>query len=66
MKTIDECDHPPKCRIGVQVRGVYDGVLFYRCAKCGERSHRFDEIDDSRLYKLAEPYVDAGAARAEP
>lgn len=28
-------------RIGVEVRGVYDGVLFWRCPDCGGPWHRW-------------------------
>lgn len=31
--------------IGVEVRCVYDGVLFFECPSCGERAHRFPEGD---------------------
>lgn len=42
-------------QIGVEVRGVYDGVLYWRCPDCGGRWHRFTEGTDMRL--KAEPYV---------
>ena len=29
--------------IGVQIRGVYDGVLFWQCPKCSGRWHRWPE-----------------------
>lgn len=41
--------------IGVEVSDVYDGVLFWHCAVCGARWHRWP--DGSRLRVLAEPYV---------
>ena len=30
-------------RIGVEIPGVYDGVLFWQCPDCGGRWHRFPE-----------------------
>lgn len=30
---------------GVEVRGVYDGTLFWSCVKCGNRWQRFPEGD---------------------
>lgn len=39
--------HCPGCEsgdvIGVEVRGVYDGVLYWMCEACGLRYHRFPE-----------------------
>ena len=32
-----------KREIGVVIRGVYDGVLFWRCPACGGAWHRFPE-----------------------
>lgn len=53
MTTCPQChsDH----LVGVEVRGVYDGVLFWRCPKCGINLHRFPE--GHRLHRLADPYV---------
>lgn len=28
-------------KIGVEVRGVYDGILYWRCPQCGGAWHRF-------------------------
>lgn len=41
---------------GVEVRGVYDGVLFWSCIACGARWHRFEE--GSALRTRAEPFVE--------
>lgn len=41
--------------IGVQVRGVYDGELFFQCPGCHGRWHRFEP--GHWLYDKAEPYV---------
>lgn len=40
-------------QIGVEVSGVYDGVLYWMCPDCGGRWHR--GID--ALHGAAEPYV---------
>lgn len=41
--------------IGVSVRFVYDGTLFWECPACGGRWHRFEP--GHRLYDKAIPYV---------
>jgi hypothetical protein len=41
-------------RIGVEIRGVYDGMLFWQCPDCGGRWHRWTDAD---MRKKAEPYV---------
>ncbi len=38
--------------IGVQVSGVYDGVLYWMCPDCGHTWHRFAE--GTALYNRAE------------
>lgn len=51
---------PPEfyeAKIGVEVRGVYDGVLFWQCPSCNGRWHRFPE-DDYR-YARADEYMNA-------
>lgn len=52
----------PKCQycngtsiVGVEVRGVYDGVLYWECKGCGGTAHRFPQSD--RLYAKAKPFV---------
>ena len=42
-------------RIGVEIRGVYDGVLYYECPDCGGRWHRFPV--GHYLRERAEAYV---------
>ena len=42
---------------GVEVRGVYDGVLFWRCQQCGAPFHRWPE--GSPFRERAEPFVAA-------
>lgn len=44
--------------IGVQVRGEYDGVLYWSCPDCGGRWHRFP-VGDYRRGR-AEGYVGDG------
>jgi hypothetical protein len=45
--------------VGIQVWGVYDGVLYWRCYKCHKAEHRWTEEDAPRLYHKAVPYVNA-------
>lgn len=42
-------------KIGVEIQGVYDGVLFWQCPDCQGRWHRFAETDP--LYELANYYI---------
>lgn len=41
--------------IGVEVRGVYDGVLHWLCPDCGHTWHRWPDGHPYR--QRAEPYV---------
>jgi hypothetical protein len=41
--------------IGVEIRGVYDGVLFWLCPDCNFKWHRFDKRSPYRA--RAEKYV---------
>ena len=41
--------------IGIEVQGVYDGVLFYRCPDCKRAFHRWPEGHELR--QKAEPFV---------
>lgn len=43
-------------KIGVEIRGVYDGVLFWQCPDCGGRWHRFPATHP--LYERAARYID--------
>lgn len=45
-------------KIGVVVRGIFDGVLYWQCPDCGHRWHRFPVGDYRRA--AAEPYVYVG------
>lgn len=42
--------------IGIEIRGVYDGVLFWGCPRCGGRWHRWEE--GTRQHTAAQPYID--------
>jgi Zn-finger nucleic acid-binding protein len=42
--------------IGVQVLGVYDGVLFWQCPDCGGRWNRWTP-EHGRRYEIAEEYI---------
>lgn len=42
----DDDDICPGCgsaAIGVEVRGLYDGILYWRCGRCRHAWHRFPE-----------------------
>jgi hypothetical protein len=41
--------------VGIEVRGVYDGVLFWECPFCDARINRFHPGTD--LWLKADPYV---------
>jgi hypothetical protein len=41
--------------IGIEVQGVYDGVLYFRCTADGATWHRFPEGHELRA--RAEPFV---------
>ncbi len=41
--------------IGIEIRGVYDGVLFWQCPDCGGRWQRWSEHD---MMAKAQPYID--------
>lgn len=43
--------------IGVQIWGVYDGVLFWRCPDCGGSWHRWTPADWLRMHEAAARYV---------
>lgn len=42
--------------VGVEVRGVYDGTLYWQCPDCEGAWHRFSKGD--ARYTAAMPYVD--------
>ena len=46
--------------VGVEVSGVYDGVLYWQCPDCGAAWHRFPAID--WLHGTARPYIDRANA----
>ena len=41
--------------MGVEIRGVYDGILFFQCMDCSKPFHRF-EPDESGFDKAA-PFI---------
>jgi hypothetical protein len=47
-------------RHGVEVRGVYDGVLFWVCPDCNHAWHRWE---DPHVRRRAQPYIDQHNAR---
>lgn len=46
-------------KIGIEIRGVYDGVLLWQCPDCGGRWHRWPEGHELR--RRAEQYMTADA-----
>jgi hypothetical protein len=54
--TCSKCSAPQSEIIGVEVRGIYDGVCYYQCGKCGHQWHRFDK-DDVRRRARVEGYL---------
>lgn len=48
--------------IGVEVAGVYDGALFYRCPDCGHPFHRWPEGHELRI--KAAPFVELASGAA--
>lgn len=52
-ETVSCCQTPRP--ILVEIRGVYDGALFYECRTCAYRWHRFPE--GHWLRATADPYV---------
>lgn len=42
--------------MGIEVPGLYDGILYYECPSCQGKMHRFRK--GTRERKLAEVYVD--------
>ena len=42
-------------RVGVELQGVYDGVIWWECPDCGGRWHRWPEGD--WRWRHAVPYV---------
>lgn len=42
-------------KIGIEIRGAYDGILFWQCPSCEERWHRWPE--GHYLRKVAEKYA---------
>lgn len=45
----------------IEIRGLYDGGLFYECPDCQGRWHRWPE--GHMLRRKADPYVDGGRYR---
>lgn len=48
-----------KREIGMEVRGAYDGVLYWFCPDCGMPWHRWPV--DSRLHRVAVPHMEKHA-----
>ena len=61
--TCPDCSAPGADIFGFEVRGVYDGVLYWQCSKCGHAWNRWDERAGRRFY-AAESYVTAANRHA--
>ena len=46
--------------VGIEVRSVYDGVLYWKCPTCGAAWQRFETIPELR--EKAQPYIDKANA----
>lgn len=57
------CDCDPAWVCGVEIRGVYDGVLFWQCRQCDALWHRFAE--SSMYWPRAEKYISQFRAKTE-
>ena len=44
-------------KIGVDLMGVYDGVLYWMCPDCSKAWHRWSEDTAPDLHRKAEPYI---------
>ena len=55
--------HCPECNgqpLGVEIRGVFDGVLFWKCEACGLAWNRLTH--GNRRAEVAQGYIDASNA----
>jgi rubredoxin len=43
--------------LGVEISGVYDGVLFWRCTACGHAWNRWSP-EIGRRWSIAQSYID--------
>jgi hypothetical protein len=50
------CGHRYHRGLGIEIRGVYDGVLFYACPDCHGTWHRWKRSHDERLWQAAEKH----------
>lgn len=48
--------------IGVEVQGVYDGILIWRCGVCGKMWPRFNE---GKRYRVAQELIEQWQAADE-
>lgn len=64
----DDCacytTHPATNRdiVGIELRGVYDGMLYWYCVACSRAFQRFDDPD---MQALAQPYIDEENAKSD-
>jgi len=50
--------------IGIEIRGVYDGVLYWQCPDCGRAWNRWSP-KDGHIYTAAQERVERVNARVE-
>ena len=63
VERLESSLHCPECKgepIGVNVRGMYDGILFWKCQECGKAWQRFGQDDFGALLlrNRAQPFID--------
>jgi RNase P subunit RPR2 len=64
MTICPECGKPGNV-CGVEIQGVYDGILFWRCLDCGHAWQRWEGIRDD-LARAAAGYILAANGRTTP
>lgn len=49
--------------VGVEIRGVYDGILLWQCPDCHGRWPRWTKADSPRLFSAAARYINGNGYR---
>ena len=60
-QTCPRCGSSEQHWIGHEIRGVYDGVLFWQCQGCGLAFQRWEP--DDRLHERAQVHIDKANER---
>jgi len=50
--------------VAVEVRGLYDGALFWKCSDCGGTQHRWP-LTDVVMHAKADPYIHGPTKRLD-